>query len=77
MCSGIRKKTLDFSNYLKFQRLEIQLDPMIVHECRKRAKPGANHARLDAAKAKHRRRDFTFGDFARPGAVGRRPRSRA
>ena len=31
-CSGIRKKTLDFSNYLKFQRLEIQLDPMIVHE---------------------------------------------
>ena len=32
-CSGIRKKTLDFSNYLKFQRLEIQLDPMIVHEC--------------------------------------------
>ena len=44
---------------------------------RKRAKPGANHKRLDAAKAKHRRRDFNFGDFARPGAVGRRPRARA
>ena len=31
-CSGIRKKTLDFSNYLTIQRLEIQLDRMIVHE---------------------------------------------
>ena len=45
---------------------------------RKRAKPGANRARLDAAKAKHGRRDFTFGDFVRPGAAGSRfPRSRA
>ena len=43
---------------------------------RKRAKTGAQRARLDQAKTKHRHRDFRLGDFVRPGAVGRRPRSR-
>ena len=47
------------------------------YNTRKRAKPGANRARLDAAKAKHSRRDLTFGDFVRPAAAGSRlPRTR-